>query len=154
MQPLVLHTFVVAGSCHGWVGKQCRSKHVEQLRNIGIINSATQSHRVGYFYNIYITIMMHGSMKIKFRKSSKHFFFETSVLRMPYSASPASDIRYKTGVQFWKVELYTFCMPRNKQFFTFLFSLTCFILVPKLRLNFLNVISCQHIEIAKQQANP
>jgi len=41
----------------------CRSKHVEQLRNIGIINSTTRSHLVGYFYSIYI--MMHGSINIK-----------------------------------------------------------------------------------------
>jgi len=27
-------------------------KHVEQLRNIGIINSTTRSHLVGYFYTI------------------------------------------------------------------------------------------------------
>jgi len=33
----------------------CRSKHVEQLRNIGIINSTTRSHLVGYFYTIYNT---------------------------------------------------------------------------------------------------
>jgi len=30
----------------------CRSKHVEQLRNTGIINSTTRSHLVGYFYKI------------------------------------------------------------------------------------------------------
>jgi hypothetical protein len=36
---------------------------VEQLRNIGIINSTTRLHLVGSFYEIYIT--MHGSMKIK-----------------------------------------------------------------------------------------
>jgi hypothetical protein len=41
----------------------CRSKHVEQSRNIGIINSTTRSHLVGYFYTI--CIMMHGSMNIK-----------------------------------------------------------------------------------------
>jgi hypothetical protein len=40
-----------------------RSKHVEQLRNTGIINSTTRSHLVGYFYTIYI--IMHGSMNIK-----------------------------------------------------------------------------------------
>ena len=40
-----------------------RPKHVEQLRNIGIINSATRSHLVGSFCEIYIT--MHGSMNIK-----------------------------------------------------------------------------------------
>jgi len=30
----------------------CRSKHVEQLRNIGIINYTTWLHLVGYFYKI------------------------------------------------------------------------------------------------------
>jgi len=40
----------------------CRSKHVEQLRNIGIIKSTTRSHLVGYFYKI--CIMIHGSMNI------------------------------------------------------------------------------------------
>jgi len=42
----------------------CRPKHVEQLRNIGIINSITRLHLVGSFYEIYIT--MHGSMNIRF----------------------------------------------------------------------------------------
>jgi hypothetical protein len=32
-----------------WWWVVCRSKHVEQLRNIGIINSTTRSHLVGYF---------------------------------------------------------------------------------------------------------
>ena len=41
----------------------CRPKHVEQLRNTGIINSTTRSHLVGSFYEVYIT--MHGSMNIK-----------------------------------------------------------------------------------------
>ena len=41
----------------------CRSKHVELSTNIGIINSTTRSHLVGYFYTI--CIMMHGSMNIK-----------------------------------------------------------------------------------------
>jgi len=36
---------------------------LSNLRNIGIINSTTRSHLVGYFYTIYI--MMHGSMNIK-----------------------------------------------------------------------------------------
>jgi hypothetical protein len=44
----------------------CRSKHVEQLRNIGIINSTTRSDLVCYFYKI--CIMMHGSVNIKFTK--------------------------------------------------------------------------------------
>jgi len=42
----------------------CRSKHVEQLRNIGIISSITRSHLVGYLYAI--CIVMHGSMNINF----------------------------------------------------------------------------------------
>jgi hypothetical protein len=28
----------------------CRPKHVEQLRNIGIMNSTTQLHLIGFFY--------------------------------------------------------------------------------------------------------
>jgi len=35
----------------------CRSKHVEQLRNNGIINSTTRSHLVGYFYTIYMSFL-------------------------------------------------------------------------------------------------
>jgi len=46
------------------MGGVCRSKHVEQLRNIGIINSTTWLHLVGSFYEFYIT--MHGSMTIEF----------------------------------------------------------------------------------------
>jgi len=42
----------------------CRQKPVEQLRNIGIINSTTRLHLVGSFYEIYIT--MHGSTNIRF----------------------------------------------------------------------------------------
>jgi len=41
----------------------CRSKHVEQLINTGIINSSTRLHLVGYFCKIYT--MMHGSTNIK-----------------------------------------------------------------------------------------
>jgi hypothetical protein len=63
LQPLVLYTFVVLSS---WWWAVCRSKHVEQLRNIEIINYITRSHFLGYFYTIYI--MMHGSMNIKFWK--------------------------------------------------------------------------------------
>jgi len=36
-----------------WWLAVCRPKHVEQLRNIGIINSTTLSHLVGSFYGIY-----------------------------------------------------------------------------------------------------
>jgi hypothetical protein len=42
----------------------CHPKHVEQLRNIRIINSITRLHFVGSFYGFYIT--MHGSMNSKF----------------------------------------------------------------------------------------
>jgi hypothetical protein len=42
----------------------CHPKHVEQLRNIEIINSTTWLHLVGSFYEFYIT--MHGSMNIKY----------------------------------------------------------------------------------------
>jgi hypothetical protein len=44
----------------------CRLKHVEQLRNIGIISSTKRSHLIDSFYEIYI--MMHGSMNIKLIK--------------------------------------------------------------------------------------
>jgi hypothetical protein len=37
-----------------WWWAVCRSKHVEQLRNIGIINSTTRSHLVSYFYRIWL----------------------------------------------------------------------------------------------------
>jgi len=43
-------------------------KHVEQLRNIGIIHSTTRSHLVGSFYEIYVT--MHGSMNIKLNEGN------------------------------------------------------------------------------------
>ena len=46
--PLVLHTFVV----------------------VGIINSTTRSHLVGYFYTISTRIMMHRSMNIKYTSKS------------------------------------------------------------------------------------
>ena len=36
-----------------WWWAVCPSKHVEQLRNIGIINSTTRLHLVGYFCMIY-----------------------------------------------------------------------------------------------------
>jgi hypothetical protein len=37
-----------------WWWAVCHSKHIEQLRNNGIINSTTWSHLVGYFYTIKI----------------------------------------------------------------------------------------------------
>jgi len=46
------------------------SKHFEQLRNTGIINSATRSHLVGYFYTI--CIMMDVSMNINTTRSLFH----------------------------------------------------------------------------------
>ena len=42
----------------------CRPKHVEQLGNIGIINSITWLHLVGSLYEFYIT--MHGSINFKY----------------------------------------------------------------------------------------
>jgi hypothetical protein len=62
---------MVAGRCDGWA--VCCPKHVEQLRNIGIINSTTRLQLVGSFYEIFIT--MHGPMNVKLkytiRKASK-----------------------------------------------------------------------------------
>jgi hypothetical protein len=39
-------------------------KHVEQLKNIGIINSTTRSHLVGSFYEIYFKISFVSSHEI------------------------------------------------------------------------------------------
>ena len=49
----------------------CRQKHVEQLKNIGIISSSTRLHLVGSFYEFYIT--MHGSMNIKLINLFRHY---------------------------------------------------------------------------------
>jgi hypothetical protein len=46
-----------------WWWAVCRPKHVEHLRNTGIINFTTRLHLVCSLYEIYIT--MHGSMDIK-----------------------------------------------------------------------------------------
>jgi len=48
-----------------WWWAVFRPKHVEQLRNTGIINSTTRLHLVGSFCEFYI--MMHGSMNIKWK---------------------------------------------------------------------------------------
>jgi hypothetical protein len=53
LQPLVLQTFVVGG------------------RNIGIINSTTQSHLVRYFYNIYLNECVYKLYILKFRNVTK-----------------------------------------------------------------------------------
>jgi hypothetical protein len=45
----------------------CLPKHVEQLRNIWIINSTTRLHLVGSFYEFYITT--HRSMNINITRS-------------------------------------------------------------------------------------
>jgi hypothetical protein len=51
------------------------SKHVEQLRNIGIINSTTQAHLVGYFYKICLETLncgtLHGGSTVNIKKSGK-----------------------------------------------------------------------------------
>jgi hypothetical protein len=47
----------------------CRPKHVEQLRNIGIINSTTRLHLVGSFYEISLGI-------IRIVKFFSTFFFD------------------------------------------------------------------------------
>jgi len=41
-----------------WWWAVCRSKHVEQLSNNGIINSTTRSHLVGYFYKTFVLIIL------------------------------------------------------------------------------------------------
>jgi hypothetical protein len=44
----------------------CHPKHVEQLRNIGIINSTTQLHLVGSFYE------MHSHFQIAYKFPLPH----------------------------------------------------------------------------------
>ena len=65
----------------------CCSKHVEQLRNTGIINSTTRLHLVGSFYEFYIT--MHGSMNIKFKIRKYVFHRGRSVAHL------SEALRYK-----------------------------------------------------------
>ena len=48
-----------------WWWAACRSKHVELLINIEIINSSKQLHLVGYFYIVYT--MVHRSTYLKFK---------------------------------------------------------------------------------------
>jgi len=48
----------------------CRPKHVEQLRNSGIINNTSRLHLVGSFYEFYIA--MHGFMNIKYKIFLQH----------------------------------------------------------------------------------
>jgi hypothetical protein len=70
----------------------CRPKYVEQLRNIGIINSTIRLHLVGSFYEIYI--MMHGSMNIKFIISYRNIFWSC---RNRY----LSDIKIQAFIYIW-----------------------------------------------------
>jgi len=42
--------------------RMARPKHVEQLRNTGIINSNTRSHLVGSFYETYLGDVSSGIM--------------------------------------------------------------------------------------------
>ena len=57
----------------------CRSKHVKQLINIGIINSTTRSHLVGYFYAIYIEFCFTGRTVVDGRNNMQFLNFTVSV---------------------------------------------------------------------------
>ena len=70
------------------------SKHFEQLRNTGIINSATRSHLVGYFYTI--CIMLDVSMNninttrslfhiVRQQGNLWHFFKTSCIISVLYS---------------------------------------------------------------------
>jgi hypothetical protein len=50
----------------------CRPKHVEQLRNIGIINSTTRLHLVGYFYEINIQEILFNMKSCRLTNAYKH----------------------------------------------------------------------------------
>ena len=66
----------------------CRPKHVEQLRNIGIINFPTRSHLVGSFYEIYIINVLQFTLNVRKFKANSEFvcedrlFFVASVYLM------------------------------------------------------------------------
>ena len=75
----------------------CRSKHVEQLRNSGIINSTTRSHLVDYFYTICVT--MHWSMNIKCKIEVFSYLKEKTALGKPRMCS--SNWRAVKVLRFW-----------------------------------------------------
>jgi len=75
-----------------WWRAVCLSKHVEQLRNTGIINSTTRSHLVGYFYTIYI--MMHGSINIKFFPNLRQNFNSLSHFRSFMHKTTSQMVKY------------------------------------------------------------
>jgi hypothetical protein len=64
-----------------WWAVYC-PKYVEQLRNIGIINSTARLHLVGYFYEIYIT--MQGSINIKFHIFLSYFHLDLALFCTPF----------------------------------------------------------------------
>ena len=64
----------------------CRSKHVEQLRNIGIINSTTRSHLVGYLYKIpntspVSTFTKQKTVELKIKDDIKFLYMKKEKLR-------------------------------------------------------------------------
>jgi len=81
-----------------WLGP----KHVEQLRNIGIINSTTQSHLVGSFYEIYITI--NGSMNIKW-VNSLFYGFDAWFNHTETPLTWPADVPYDT-MQYYNTDNY------------------------------------------------
>jgi len=72
----------------------CRSKHVEQLRNIGIINSTTRSHLVGYFYTIWLETNPSGSSDIV-KSPSSFTNLVTSRSLSPYSPDTNTRINLR-----------------------------------------------------------
>jgi hypothetical protein len=88
----------------------CRPKHVEQLRDIGIINSTTWLHLVASFYEIYIT--MHGSMNVKFNrglekiKTLSSVFLKYFTLRIYGSCHLVSKL-------FWNSYFFLSCLFQN-----------------------------------------
>ena len=82
----------------------CPPKHIEQLRNIGIINSTTRLHLVCSFCEFYIT--MHGSMNIKLVSSlvylsftidyKREWIFFISILLRRHFSTRLHPTRYST----------------------------------------------------------
>jgi len=81
----------------------CLPKHVEQLTNIGIINSTTRLHLVGSFYEFYIT--MHGSMNIM---SQFHIFPPKAALGLHWNWLQAAVLTaaHNHGIAGWSAIAY------------------------------------------------
>jgi len=65
-----------------WWWAVCRWRHVEQLRNTGIINSTTRSHLVCYFYTIYknVSPIFYWSEGVNLNPTESHRMLRTRTM--------------------------------------------------------------------------